>query len=214
VNALDAPDRARALESYRQLAPGYDAATRLIGRKRLRAIELLRLAPGDTVLDAACGTGAVLEVLSRAVGSEGRVIGVELSPPMIAQARSRVERLGLHNVTLIEASMEEAAIPGPVDAVLFSYAHDVLRSSAALRNVFAAARPGTRVAAAGAKLYPRALSFLNPWVRWRVRGYMSTQEGLERPWSLLQRYVPDFAISEIAFLGSGYIGGGTYRGAA
>jgi ubiquinone/menaquinone biosynthesis C-methylase UbiE len=63
------PDRARALESYRRLAPGYDQATRLIGRKRLRAIELLRLAPGVVVLDAACGTGAALDVLSRVVGS-------------------------------------------------------------------------------------------------------------------------------------------------
>jgi len=214
VDDTGAPDQARALESYRRLAAGYDKATRLIGRKRLRALELLRLAPGDAVLDAACGTGAALEVLSRAVGPEGRVIGVELSPPMIVRARSRVERLGLRNVTLIEAPMEEAAIRGPLDAVLFSYAHDVLRSHAALRTIFAAARPGARVAAAGAKLYPRALSFLNPWVRWRVRGYMSTQEGLERPWSLLLDYVPDFAIAEVTFLGSGYIGSGTCRGAA
>jgi len=206
------PDRARALESYRRLAPGYDEATRLIARKRRRAIELLRLAPGDTVLDAACGTGAVLEALSRAVGPAGRVIGVELSPQMIAQARGRVERLGLRNVGLIEAPMEEAAIPGPVDAVLFSYAHDVLRSRAALRNIFAVVRPGAGIAAAGAKLYPPALSFLNPWVRWRLRGYVSTQDGLARPWSLLMEYVPDFTIAEVTLFGSGYVGSGTYGG--
>ncbi|MGE3376507.1 MAG: class I SAM-dependent methyltransferase [Vicinamibacteria bacterium] len=208
------PDRTHALESYRRLAPGYDEATRLIGRKRLRAIGLLQLVPGDTVLDAACGTGAVLDLLSRAVGPGGRVIGVELSPEMIAQARERVERLGLRNVTLIEAPMEDAAIPGPVDAVLFSYAHDVLRSRRALDRVFAAVRPGARVAAAGAKLYPRALSFLNFWVRWRIRHYVSTLEGLEAPWSLLAEYLPDFAIADVTLFGSGYVGRGTYPGRA
>lgn len=206
------PDRGRSLEHYRHLAPRYDSATRRIDAKRLRAIGLLGLAPGDTVLDAACGTGAALETLSRAVGTRGRVIGVELSPQMIALARERVRALGLRNVTLLEAPMEEVVIPGPVDAVLFSYAHDVLRSRAALRNIFAAARPGTRVAAAGAKLYPRALAFLNFWVRWRVRGYMSTLEGLERPWSFLLEYVPDFVITDVMFLGSGYLGCGTCRG--
>jgi demethylmenaquinone methyltransferase/2-methoxy-6-polyprenyl-1,4-benzoquinol methylase len=208
---VNLPDRARALESYRRLAPGYDQATRRIGRKRLRAIDLLRLAPGDVVLDAACGTGAALDVLSRAVGSGGRVIGVELSSPMIAQARERVERSGLRNVVLIEAPMEAAALPGPVDAVLFSYAHDVLRSPAALRNIFAAARPGARVAAVGAKLYPAALSFLNFWVRWRIRHYVSTLDGLEAPWRLLAEHVPDFRIAEVSLLGSGYVGSGTYR---
>jgi len=182
----------------------------MIGRKRLRAIELLRLAPGVTVLDAACGTGAALEALSRAVRPEGCVVGVELCPQMIAQARRRVQALGLRNVTLIEAPLEEAAIPGPVDAVLFSYAHDVLRSPRALENVFKAARPGARVAAVGAKLYPPVLSFLNFWVRWRIRHYVSTLEGLEAPWNLLAGYVPDFAVAEVTLLGSGYVGSGTF----
>jgi len=204
------PDRVQALESYRHLAPGYDAATRFIGRKRRRAIELLRLAPGDKVLDAACGTGAALEGISRAVAPEGCVVGVEMCPQMIAQARRRVRALGLRDVTLIEAPLEEAAIPGPVDAVLFSYAHDVLRSPRALENVCKSARPGARVAAVGAKLYPPALSLLNFWVRWRIRHYVSTLEGLEAPWSLLAGYVPDFAVAEVTLLGSGYVGGGTF----
>jgi ubiquinone/menaquinone biosynthesis C-methylase UbiE len=201
-----------ALESYRRIASRYDTATRNLGRKRIRAIELLRLEQGATVLDVACGTGPVLGLLSQAVGAAGRVIGIEQCPEMMALARERVAALGLRNVTLVEATMEEAKTGGPIDAVLFSYTHDVLRSEAALRNIFAAARSGTRVAAVGAKLYPRALSFLDFWVRWRIRGYASTLEGLERPWSLLAKHVPDFTIAEVTLVGSGYIGSGTYRG--
>lgn len=203
------PDRGRALERYRRLARRYDAATRGIDRKRRRAIDLLRLQPGETVLDAACGTGLALEQLARAVGPGGRVIGVEQSPEMIAIARRRCAALGLDNVILLEAPMENARIAGPSDAVLFSFAHDVLQSRAALANVFAAVRPGARVVSVGAKLYPRWLSFLNFWVRWRVRDYVSTREGLERPWRLLAEFVPDFTIAEVTYFGSGYIGSGS-----
>jgi len=206
------PDRALALRRYRDLAGGYDAATRGIEGKRRRAIELLRLQPGQVVLDAACGTGSALAMLARLVGPEGRVIGVEQSPEMIAIARQRCTALGLQNVSLLEASVESAPIPRPVDAVLFSFAHDILQSPAALSNVFAAARPGARVASAGAKLYPRWLSFLDFWVRWRVRDYVSTLEGLEQPWRRLVQYVPDFAVSETTYFGSGYLGSGTYPG--
>lgn len=210
MSTRPSPDRGAALASYRRLAADYDAATRRIERKRQRAIELLRLRSGDTVLDAACGTGSALEALARAVGPEGRVVGVEQSAEMIAIARERCAALELRNVSLIESPVEDARIPGPVDAVLFSYAHDVLQSRAALRNVFASTRIGARVASVGAKLYPPALSFLNVWVRWRVRDYMSTLEGLERPWRLLQEYVPDFTLAEVTYLGSGYIGSGIY----
>lgn len=51
------PDLALALRWYRRLARGYDAATRGIDCKRWRAIGPLRLQPGNTVLDAVCGTG-------------------------------------------------------------------------------------------------------------------------------------------------------------
>ena len=204
------PDRALALQRYRGLARRYDATTRRIDRKRRRAIDLLRLQPGQIVLDAACGTGSALENLARLVGPGGRVVGVEQSPEMIALARQRCAVPGLQNVSLLEAPVEDARIPGPLDAILFSFAHDVLQSSAALVNVFDAARPGARVALVGAKLYPRWLFFLDFWVRWRVRNYVSTLEGLERPWTRLQEYVPDFAIAEETYFGSGYIGGGRY----
>jgi len=206
------PDRALALSRYRGLARRYDAATRGIDRKRRRAIELLRVRAGESVLDAACGTGLALEQLSRAVGSGGRVIGIEQSPEMMAIARRRCAALELHNVILVEASVEDARIAGPVDALLFSFAHDVLQSHTALSNVFAGARTGARVVSVGAKLYPRWLSFLDFWVRWRVRDYVSTLEGLERPWGLLAEYVPDFVVADVTYLGSGYIGAGSYPG--
>lgn len=205
------PDRAFALEHYRRAAAGYDTSCHRIERKRLRALELLALRPGETVIDVACGTGPLLETLARKVGPQGSVIGIEQSPEMLALAQQRLHRLALGNVLLIEAPIEEARISAAADAMLFCYTHDVLRSHRALKNLFSVAKPGARVSLCGAKLHPRWLAPLNAWVRRRVYGYSSTVEGLDRPWSLLATHCPDFAVTDTYFWGSGYVGAGTYR---
>ncbi|HEX5613125.1 MAG TPA: methyltransferase domain-containing protein, partial [Burkholderiales bacterium] len=197
-----APDRARALAHYREAAAGYDASCRRIAPKRLHALDLLELRGGESVIDVACGTGAMLEPLSRAVGRNGCVVGIEQSPEMLAIARARVRSLGLQNVLLVESPVEEASVSLQAEAMLFCYTHDVLRSPAALQRLFSLAAPGARVALCGAKLYPPWLGPLNAWVRWRVRRYLTTTEGLERPWSLLASYCPDFSIEATFFLGS------------
>ena len=143
-----------------------------------------------------------------------KVIGVEQSPEMLALARDRLSRLAWRNILLIEASLEEASLPAKADALLFCYTHDVLRSAAALRNLFCSARPGARVATCGVKRHPPWLAPLNVLVLWRSYGYLSTIEGLDRPWSLLASYCPDFAVRETFFWGSGYVGNGTFTATA
>jgi demethylmenaquinone methyltransferase/2-methoxy-6-polyprenyl-1,4-benzoquinol methylase len=168
------------------------------------------LLPGQTVLDVACGTGLSFPLLQEGVGESGKIVGVELSPDMLARARERCAREGWLNVRLLESPMETAQIPGPVDAILFNFTHDVLRSPAALARIFAAARPGTRVAVAGMKLAPWWLAPLNLVVLAQARPYMTTFEGLGRPWSLLEKYLDAFE-RESVLLGTGYIGWGTVR---
>jgi len=129
---------------------------------------------------------------------------------MLALARERCVREGWRNVTLIESAMESADIPGPVDAILFNFTHDVLRSPAALERILAAARPGTRVAVAGMKLAPWWLAPLNAVVRAQARPYMTTFEGLARPWDLLEAYLEGFERETVLF-GTGYIGWGEVR---
>jgi ubiquinone/menaquinone biosynthesis C-methylase UbiE len=94
------------------------------------------------VLDIACGTGANFPLLVERVGPAGRVVGVDLSPDMLAVAAERVRRMGSDNVTLIEAGVEDAELPGEFEGALFSLTHDVLQSKSALDNVFAQVRRG------------------------------------------------------------------------
>jgi len=206
--AAGGPDRTAAIESYARLASGYDASCWMIEPGRAEAIELLQLQPDQTVLDVASGTGKSFPLLSNRVGPAGRVIGVEQSPAMARIAQQRIDELQLANVKQVIAPVEEAVIQGPVDALLFHYTHDVLRTPAALENVFSSARDGARGVVVGFKLPTGWRSAFNPWFRYRNREYLSTFEGIHAPWSHLLRHVPEFKIERERFMGSGYLATG------
>ena len=203
-------DLERALEHYRELAPVYDRATRLIDRIRREAIDALALQPGQSVLDVGCGTGWCLPLLAQRVGASGRVIGIEPSPDMLRLARHRVGNAPW--VELFEARAEAASIPQKVDAVLFSYTHDVLRSEAALGNVLAHANPGARVAATSTKLYARWLLPANIYLRLTHRRYITNFDGFEAPWSLLERRLEGFRVRTSPF-SQHYVATGVMPGA-
>lgn len=108
---------------YGRWARAYDYLCRVLpglGGLRSAAADALALAPGDTVVDLGCGTGANLAHLRERVGSTGIVVGVDLTPGMLAEAEKRVARRGWQNVHLVQG---DAAHP-PVrdaDAVLGSF---------------------------------------------------------------------------------------------
>lgn len=49
---------------------------------------------GEKWLDLACGTGLVANLAARAIGSEGEIIGVDVSNGMLAQARESAATMG------------------------------------------------------------------------------------------------------------------------
>ncbi|HKO92620.1 MAG TPA: methyltransferase domain-containing protein [Polyangiaceae bacterium] len=81
------------------------------------ALDRLGIVPGQSVLDVGCGTGETLLSIVRRLGGQGRVVGVDLSGPMLARARERT-REGA-GVELIQADASEYAFGQRFDA-LFS----------------------------------------------------------------------------------------------
>lgn len=51
-------------------------------------VEAASIQPGERVLDVACGTGVVTRLAATRAGRDGRVAGLDVSPPMLAVARS------------------------------------------------------------------------------------------------------------------------------
>lgn len=180
-----------ALKLYRRMAPVYDrgASRWPFAGLRRRAIGLLNLRRGDSVLDVGCGTGLAFPLLEEGIGPEGRIIAIDQSPDMLAVARGRVGASGWQNVTLIESSIEEAEIPGQVDAALFGFSHDIIRSPRAVQNAVQDVKPGGHIAVVGVA-WGRWWELPFSLMLWRdLRRGATTYEGLRRPWSHLERFV-------------------------
>lgn len=199
--------RAASIEKYRRRAAGYDATCGPTWPIRERAIALLGLQPGHPVLDVGCGTGLSLPLLRAAVGDAGRVYGFDQSPDMLAQAHRRVAEAGWDNVELFETSAQDLQLPDRVDALLFHYTHDILRSHTAIDGLLASARPGAVVAIAGIKYFPRWLAPLNLWVYLKNHGYNGAPGELRAPWDRIAPRLVDWSMT-ITQYGMGYLARG------
>jgi trans-aconitate methyltransferase len=192
------------LDSYCQKAELYDGRTVAFHEWRRRSVEMLPLRTGDVVLDVGCGSGLCFPFLEARIGPEGRIVGVDQSPEMLAVARARLDEAGWSNVTLIESPADRAEIPAVADAALFCATHDILQSSESLDNVFGHLRDTGYVAAVGGKWAPLWMAAVNPMLWAAHRPYVRSFKGFDRPWRHLARYVDDLRVDQVA-LGTGYL---------
>jgi demethylmenaquinone methyltransferase/2-methoxy-6-polyprenyl-1,4-benzoquinol methylase len=77
---------------FDSIAPVYDRMNTLMtagldGRWRRAAVRASALRRNGSALDVACGTGKLTAALAQAVGPDGHVLGVDLSPAMLDEAR-------------------------------------------------------------------------------------------------------------------------------
>lgn len=102
-----------AAEAYERYVARY-----ILGPWAPLLVDAAQLAVGERVLDVACGTGVVARVAAQRVGPEGRVIGIDLNPGMIAVARSLLIP-GSAPMEWLERSALDLGVPdASIDAVL------------------------------------------------------------------------------------------------
>ncbi|MDB9517418.1 methyltransferase domain-containing protein [Roseofilum reptotaenium CS-1145] len=84
----------------------YDSEDKLVPQLARRLIEQAGIQRGQKVLDLATGTGLVAIAAAQLVGPEGRVVGVDISPGMLNQAKSKIAAAGLSNIEMAIADVE------------------------------------------------------------------------------------------------------------
>lgn len=125
----------------------YDRISDPQARWGLAVLDRLALEGDEVVLDAGCGSGRVTEALLERL-PRGRVVALDASVPMVAEAARRLARFG----DRVELVVADLALPLPVtghlDAVVstatFHWLHD---HPALFANLAAVLRPGGRLVA-------------------------------------------------------------------
>ena len=75
---------------------------------------------GETILDVGCGSGVDTLIAALMVGSEGKVVGIDMSPEMIEQATENLKKTDIKNVIFQKASAEELPFPDQSFGVVIS----------------------------------------------------------------------------------------------
>jgi demethylmenaquinone methyltransferase/2-methoxy-6-polyprenyl-1,4-benzoquinol methylase len=192
--------REHLLETYRKKAKHYDLTSRFYPMpgypqrtQRFQAVQALGLRSGDTVVDMACGTGLNFSLIEQLIGPYGRIVGVDLTDAMLAQAQHRIETNGWSNISLVQADAAEFDFPTEVDAILSTYAlSQVPECGDVIAHGAAALSRGGRLVVLDLKAPDNAPRWLaQPGIA-LVRPFASIDEWVvRRPWDTIRAAMQD-----------------------
>lgn len=195
-------------QRYNRIAafiPFFEYAFFIPSGLRKRAVDQLKLRRGDRVLEVGCGTGRNFPFLQEAVGSEGRIYGVDLSEGMLRRARKLCHRRQWTNFVLIEADAANYTSRELFDGVLFSFSYNVMpHHRSVLHQVWKQLRPGGRLVIMDARVPPGLFGkLIRPFATWLMKQTLLGNP-LIRPWQYHAGLVDDFHMEDFRF-GSYYI---------
>ncbi|MCU7821863.1 class I SAM-dependent methyltransferase [Kitasatospora sp. DSM 101779] len=139
----DRAERARTRDFFAVRAGGWDAKFPDDGPRYAAAIAELAPGEGAFVVDAGCGTGRALPLLREAVGSRGTVLGVDLTPEMLAVASAHRAAAVLVQADCARLPLRDAVVDLVFGAGLISH---LPGPAEGLRELARVTRPGGRLA--------------------------------------------------------------------
>jgi len=180
----------RARELFAPLGPTYDRYARLLSfgqdpRWRRFLVSRLPVGPEDTVVDVACGTGAVALELVRLTGCS--VVGVDQSPEMLAEARRRLadDRIEFVQAAAQALPFEDSSFDGLTAAYLLRYLDDLPAGLAELARVL---RPGATASLLDFGVPPAPLT-RHAWNFWVDAGLPLAGRAISPGWHEVGRFL-------------------------
>jgi len=196
---------------YQKRAKNYDFSANLyylLGIRefayRKKAVAALNLERGDTVVEIGCGTGLNFRLLRERVGSEGKIIGVDLTAEMLSEADKRIERQNWTNIELIQSDAAIYDFPQRTDGIISlipEYDKIIKKGAAALST--------------GKRLSVLDFKMPDKWPMWLVKSFVAVSRPFgvtldladRHPWESIDRYLNLKAFKNFYF-GSVYLAAG------
>jgi len=197
---------------YQRRARNYDLTANLyylLGFReqayRKKAVRSLHLNPGDTVVELCCGTGLNFSLLHDAVGSKGKIIGVDITDAMLAQAKARMKRKGWANIELVLEDVGTYNPPSGVHGFISTFALTLLPDyDAVIQKTYDSLVPGGRLALVDFKLPDNSLRFLAPLAAFAAKPFgVELELSVRHPWESIRRNFAEMSMEEL-------YGGGAY----
>ena len=133
----------RRADAWERRADSLDSFSDAYGRA---ALDALRVAPGERALDIGCGPGSTAIELAARVAPGGEVVGVDISPAMVAAAARRAAAAGASNVRFVVANAQTGDLGTDFDAIYSRFGVMFFADPvAAFANIGRSLRPGGRL---------------------------------------------------------------------
>ncbi|OWR30941.1 arsenite S-adenosylmethyltransferase [Saccharibacillus sp. O23] len=147
------------------------------------------LSPGETVLDLGSGAGFDCFLAGRQVGEDGRVIGVEMTPDMIAKARGNAHRSGMSHVEFRLGEIEHLpAADASVDVMMSNCVVNLSPDKPQVfREAFRVLRSGGRLAISDIVTTAELPSDIKGDLKERYAGCISGASSVDELTAMLQQ---------------------------
>ena len=191
--------------AYRKYAENYDLAVKFyrllglkIGKYRKMTVNALELSKGDIVVELGCGTGLNFALVLDAIGSEGKLIGVDITDKMLDQAKLRVKENRWNNVELIQSDTADYTFPKELDgifttgAIQYSPQYDQI-----IKRGYEALKTGKKFVVFDFKM-PHGLSrMFAPILIFFTKAFEANEEYLKRhAWESIEKYFEKTTFTE------------------
>lgn len=194
------------IQLYRKRAANYDCSANLyylIGFREFKyrklAIQKLQLKSGDTVVEIGCGTGLNFPLLAGAVGPEGKVIGVDLTDKMLAEAKARVIKNDWSNVDLVQADATHYSFPDNINGIISTFAITLIPGyEEIIQRGSEALAPQGRMVVADLRKPDRWPMWIVNFMVWITRPFGTSLDITRRkPWEAIQTHLTKTSFTKL-----------------